>query len=116
MAWTETFAGAATIGTTEHSLTNNSTTIASRTDKVALSVVLDFSALAAGDQYEVRILEKCRTSTGQHRLMSATITGTMANIWMSPTMTLGNGWDVTVQKIAGTNRSINWSLRAFPAP
>lgn len=112
-AWTEPYASSATIGSTQFSLTNGSTTIASRTDKGTYQVFLDTSAMVAGDQFEIRILEKCQASSTQRRVMSAVLTGGMADSWQSPALMLGNGWDVTVQKLAGTDRSIEWSIRAY---
>lgn len=112
-AWTEAYANSATVGATEYSLTNNSTTIAARTDKATYQVFLDTSTLVGGDQYQIRILEKCRSSSTQRRVMSAILTGGMADSWQSPALMLGNGWDVTVQKLTGTDRAIEWSIRAY---
>lgn len=112
-AWTEAYANSATIGATQYSLTNNSTTIASQTTKGTYQVFLDTSTLVGGDQFEIRILEKCRSTSTQRRAMSAVLTGGMTDSWQSPALMLGNGWDVTVQKLAGTDRAIEWSIRAY---
>lgn len=112
-AWTEPFVGSALIGATQFSLTNGNTTIASQTAKGTYQVFLDTSAIGAGDQYEIRILEKCRSSSTQRRAMSAILTGGMADSWQSPALMLGNGWDVTVQKLSGTDRTIEWSIRSY---
>jgi hypothetical protein len=45
--------------------------------------------------------------------MSAILTGGTADLWISPALMLGNGWDVTVQKLTGTDRVIEWSIRAY---
>ena len=113
MAWTEAYTNTATIGTTEYSLTNNSTTIATVTTKGTYQVAVDFSALAAGDQYELRVLEAVRAGGTQRSLMSATITGSTSEAYITPALMLGNGWDITITKIAGTDRSIPWSVRAY---
>ncbi len=112
-AWTEPYTGSATIGTTAFSLPNNSTTLANITTKGTYQIVLDTSAVVDGDQFEIRILEKARTSGTQRRAMSAVLTGGMADLWMSPALMLGNGWDVTIQKLSGTDRAIEWSIRAY---
>jgi hypothetical protein len=112
-AWTEAFVGSATIGSTQYSCPNASTTLTPRTDKATYQIFLDTAAIIAGDQFEIRILEKCRTGSTQRRLMSAILTGAMADSWQSPALMLGNGWDVTLQKLAGTDRAIEWSIRAY---
>jgi hypothetical protein len=112
-AWTEAYAGSATIGSTQFSLPNNSTTLTPITTKATYQTFLDTSAMVAGDQYEIRILEKCQSSSSQRRVMSAILTGGMADSWQSPALMLGNGWDVTMQKLAGTDRAIEWSIRAY---
>jgi hypothetical protein len=112
-AWTEAYANSATIGTAQYSLTNNSTTIASQTTKGTYQIVLDLAAVATADQFEIRVLEKARTSGTQRRAMSAIITGGMTDLWFSPALMLGNGWDVTVQRLDGTDRAIEWSIRAY---
>lgn len=113
MAWTEAYSDSATIGTTEYSITNDSTTIAAQTAKGTYQIVLDVSALASADQFEIRILEKARASGTQRRLMSAVLSGASSELWMSPAVMLGNGWDVTLKKLAGTDRAIEWSVRAY---
>ncbi len=112
-AWTEAYSGSATIGTTQFSLPNNSTTLTPITAKATYQVFLDTAAIVAGDQYEIRILEKVQSSGTQRRLMSAILTGGTADEWASPALMLGNGWDVTVQKLAGTDRTLEWSIRAY---
>lgn len=112
-AWTEPYTGSATIGTTAFSLPNNSTTPANITTKATYQVFLDTSAMVGGDQFEIRVLEKTRTSGTQRRVMSAILTGGMADSWQSPALMLGNGWDVTIQKLTGTDRAIEWSIRAY---
>ena len=58
MAITQAYTGTATIGTTEYSLVNNSTTLANSTDVGVYQVFIDLSNLASGDEYEIRIKEK----------------------------------------------------------
>lgn len=103
---------AATIGVTEYSLPNNSTTLTPQTDDCMLQGWINFSAMAAGDTYEIRVLEKVKASDTQGDVVSPVrVSGPQAIPYVFPTLILGNGWDVTVKKIAGTDRSISWSLR-----
>ena len=102
----------ATISTTEYSLPADSTTLAAQTDDCMLQVWLDLANLAAGDQFELKIYEKI-TSAGSQRLVTTRVfTGVQSEPgWALPALIVGNGWDVTLKKLAGTDRSIAWSLR-----
>lgn len=112
-AWTEPYSGTATIGTTAFSLPGNSTTPSNITTKATYQIAIDATNIVSGDQFEIRVLEKVRSAGVQRRVMSAILTGGTTDFWMSPALMLGNGWDVTVQKLAGTDRAIEWSIRAY---
>lgn len=102
----------ATISTTEYSLPNNSTTLTPQADKVYLQVFLDLNALTATEEYLLKVYEKVQSGGTQRIVYTATFIGVQSPpIWTSPTLALGNGWDVTLDKIAGTDRTIVWSLR-----
>jgi hypothetical protein len=100
-----------TIGTTEYSLVNDSTTIASDTTDGAFALDLDVGAMVAGDEYEVALYEKGHDSDTAVRFVLATLVGVIpGGKFTTPPFTLGNGWDFTVKKILGTDRSIGWSI------
>jgi hypothetical protein len=105
----------ATIGTSEYSLPADTTSgvPTSQTDDSYLQVWIDFGALAAGDQYRVRLYEKVAGTGATQRLVDEWIvTGAQSKpAWTMPPVLLCHGWDVTVTKLAGTDRSIGWSLR-----
>lgn len=104
----------ATISTSEYSLPADTTTgvPTSQTDDCLLQCWIDFGAMIAGDQYRVRFYEKVNgTGATQRQLLEAVLTGAQAAPWVSPAMFMAHGWDVTVLKLAGTDRSIGWSLR-----
>lgn len=112
MAVTEAFSGSATIGVTEYSLSNNSTTLAAQTAVGCYQLFLDLNALVAADEFEVRCYEKVRSVDTQRVVWKAHITGALAApAWASPALLLLNGWDFTIDKIAGTDRTITWSIR-----
>ena len=101
----------ASISTTEYSLVNDSTTLAADTTDGVFQVFLDLSAMAAGDQYEIKIKEKVQSGGTQREIYAAIITGTMAATWVSPSLIFMHGWDVTITKLAGTDRTLGWSIR-----
>lgn len=100
----------ATIGTTEYSLPNGSTTLTAQTDDCILQVWINFANMAAGDQYLVKVYEKVNAGTAGVAYQ-ATVSGAQSDLFVTPSLLVGEGWDVTVDKIAGTDRSIAWSIR-----
>ena len=113
MAITEAFTGTATIGVTEYSAPNaaNFSTGAVRTEDGVYQVFLDTSDMVSGDQLRIRMYEKCRSVDTTRVLYEAFITGTSSDSWVSPSLILLHGWDVTLTTIAGTTIVVNWSIR-----
>lgn len=111
MAITELYSNSATIGTTEYSCPNNSTTLASITTDGIYQVFFDTNNLAAGDQFQFRVYEKVTSGGTQRVIYEGFLTGNMAPTYVMPSLVLMHGWDVTIKKIAGTDRSISWSIR-----
>ena len=112
MAITEAYAGSAAIGATEYSAPNNANYSSGSpiTDDGVYQVFLDTSDMVAGDQLQIRIYEKCRSTDTQRVIYESVLTGTMAETWVSPSLILLHGWDVTLDALAGTI-TVNWSIR-----
>lgn len=103
--------GSATITATEYSLPSSSTTRVAQTDKCILQLFLDLSAMAAGDEYRVMFYERINAGT-QRIVQKWSLVGAQGEPnFVTPSFIVGDGWDMTVQKIAGTDRAIPWSLR-----
>jgi hypothetical protein len=111
MAIVESFTGSATIGTTEYSLPNSSTTLTPIVEIGVYQFFIDTGNMAFGDQYEIKVYEKITSAGSQREIYAAVLTGVMTDSWVSPSLVFLHGWDVTVKKLAGTDRSISWSLR-----
>jgi hypothetical protein len=111
MALAELYAGSAAIGATEYSAPNASTTPASITTDGVIQVFLDTSDMVIGDSLRIRIKEKCQSSSTQRVIYEAILTGTMADTWVSPSLVMLHGWDVTLQAITGTI-TVEWSIRS----
>jgi hypothetical protein len=114
MAITQAFSGTVSVSSTEYSCPNagNYSSGSARTDAGVFQVFLDTSDMVAGDQLQIRIYEKCRSTDTQQVIYEAILTGTMANTWVSPSLILLNGWDVTILQLAGTaGIVVNWSIR-----
>ena len=111
MAIAEYKTGTATIGVTEYSLVTPGTTLASDTTSGVYQVYIDFANMAAGDEYNVEIKEKVVSGGTQRSIYSAQLEGAQTSPFVTPTLILMHGWDVTVNKVAGTDRSVSWSIR-----
>ena len=112
MAITEAFSGTAAIGATEYSCPNNAnySSGTARTEDGVYQVFLDTSDMVVADQLQIRIYEKCRSVDTQRIIYEAVLTGTQADTWVSPSLILLHGWDVTLDALAGTI-TVNWSIR-----
>ncbi len=107
----EAFTGTETVGTTEHSMTTDSSGPDVDTNAGLYQAFLDLNAVAAGDVFEFRIYEKVRTGDTQRLVASARFANAQAApVWASPALVLGVGWDMTLKKISGTDRAINWRI------
>ena len=111
---TELYSGTATIGATEYSLTNDSTTIASRAQDGPIQIFLECNNLVNGDEYELTIYEKVLSGSTQRVVSRHYIQGALGepNVLL-PFISVKHGWDVTLTKINGTDRSISWSIRTM---
>lgn len=113
MAIAEAYSGTEAVSTTEWSLvtdTSYDTADASTTDGV-YQVWLDVSDMIAGDQLQIRIYEKCRSGDTQRIAYQAVLSGAQADpLWVSPSLILMHGWDVTLDALAGTI-TVLWSIR-----
>jgi hypothetical protein len=114
MAITEAYTGTNGTWGTEYSLVNASTTLATETTDGAYQLFLDVNAVALGDTYEIRCYEKVRGADTQRVCQMATIShaqGADGAIWYSEPIVLMNGWDYSVKRTAGSDRTITWSIR-----
>ncbi len=111
MAIAELYSGTEAVSTTEWSLTTDSSGPDADTTDGVFQVFLDVSDMVAGDELQIRIYEKVRSGDTQRVVYQATLVGAQAEpIWVSPSLILMHGWDVTLDAIAGTI-TVLWSIR-----
>lgn len=114
MAISEAFTNSTTISTTEYSLPRNAAYDSGQpqTDDGVYQVFIDLGNLAAGDQFEIKVYEKV-TSGGTQRLVDTWIPdGAQASpAFILPSLIFLHGWDITMKRISGSDRSISWSIR-----
>jgi len=111
MAIAEVYSGTEAVATTEHSMVNDSSSIAAITTDGVYQIWLDLSDMIAGDQLQIRIYEKCRSGDTQRVAYQAILTGAQSQpLWVSPSLILMHGWDATLDALAGTI-TVLWSIR-----
>lgn len=114
MAVTQAFSGTEAIGTTEHSLTTDTSydTADAQTTAGLYQLVLDLSDMVAGDQLQIRLYEKCRSGDTQRVAEQWILTGAQSQpLWIGPAVMLMHGWDFTLDALAGTI-TVLWSIRS----
>jgi len=113
MAITEVITGTEAVGATEWSLatdTSYDTGDAQTTDGV-YQFFLDVNDMIAGDQLQIRVYEKVRSGDTQRVIFQAYLSGAQFSpIWVSPSLILIHGWDITCKALVGTV-TVNWSIR-----
>jgi hypothetical protein len=112
MTISEAFSGTETVGTTEHSLVTDTAAVDAETSDGIFQAFIDLNALAAGDVFQFKVYEKVLSSSTARVVYSVVFAGAQGTpIWVSPSLILLHGWDMTLDKISGTDRSIDWSIR-----
>lgn len=112
MAISEYVNGTEAVTTTEWSLTTDTSGPDVDTTSGIFQCFLDLNAVALGDTFEFRVYEKVGAT--QRVVLIQTFSnaqGTDSAIWVSPSLILLTGWDMTLLKTAGTDRTILWSIR-----
>lgn len=114
MAISEAFSGTSTITTTEWDLASNTSFVGDVSSTVGVyQAMVDVSALATTDEFVLRLYEKVVSGGTQRLVESWTFLGSQGvPHHIIPAVILLHGWAFTLQKIAGTDRSITWSLRS----
>ena len=101
-----------TVGTGELSIVSGTTTLQTVTDDGVYQVWVDFGTLAKGDEYRFRMYEKVEGTGGTKKVFfETTVLGVQSQIFVTPTFILINGWDATLQKLVGTDRALDASIR-----
>ena len=115
MALSEPYgANSLTVSTTELSLVSGTSSLQTVTDDGVSQAFLDLSALAVGDGFIFRVYEKVNSAGTKRVVWSAILAhaqGADNAIFATPTLILLHGWDMTIIRTAGADRSIPYSIR-----
>ena len=113
MALSETHQNSGTIGSTEHFLASNSTTKSDQTTDGVYQLWLDFNALQNGDEYRIRAYERISSGGTTRIAMEWTVAHAQSEpMYVTPSLMFLHGWEFSLTKLAGTDRSIAWSIRS----
>lgn len=112
MAITQLYAVTETVSTTEWSFTTDSAGPDADTTDGVFQGFFDVSALADGDVFRFRVYEKAQSAGTQRLMYEAILRNAQAEpLFVTPSLILLHGWDMTWLKVSGTDRSIEGSIR-----
>lgn len=112
MAITEAYTGSQSVTTTEWSLTIDNNGPTTDTSDGVFQAFIDLNALVAGDTFRLRIYEKDTSSGTQRVVFENFFVGAQSTpLYASPPLILMHGWDMTLYRTAGSDRTITWSIR-----
>lgn len=101
-----------TVGTSELSIVSGTTTLQTVTDDGVYQLWIDAGNMAKGDEFRVKLYEKVEGTGGTKKVFfQATLLGVQTENFVTPSFILINGWDMTITKIAGTDRAFDASIR-----
>lgn len=101
-----------TVGASELSIVSGTTSLQTITDDGVYQLWVDAGTMAKGDEFRIRIYEKVEGTGGTKKVVFvATLADVQSEIFVAPQLILINGWDMTLQKIAGTDRAFDASIR-----
>lgn len=102
-----------TVGTGELSIVSGTTTLQTVTDDGVYQLWVDDGGLMTKtEEFIIRIYEKVEATGGTKKVVFApTLKGVQSEIFCSPMLILMHGWDMTIQKLAGTDRAFDASIR-----
>lgn len=102
---------AVTVGSSELSIVSGTTSLSADTNDGVYQLLIDASNMTKGDEYVVRIYEKVLSGGTKRKLAQFALMGLQTGNFIAPTFILLHGWDMTIQKLAGTDRAFDASIR-----
>lgn len=101
-----------TVGASELSIVSGTTALQTITTAGVYQLWVDPYAMAKGDEFRIRAYEKVEATGGTKKVFAVwTMLGAQTEVFVTPTFILMNGWDFTIEKIAGTDRAFDASIR-----
>lgn len=112
MAISEAFQASVSVSTTEYFLASASTTKTDQTADGVYQCFLDLSALAAGDVFRIRCYERVSSGGTARVVLEENVAGPLGSPhYVTPSLILIHGWEFSLTRLAGSDRTIVWSIR-----
>jgi len=68
--------------------------------------------MVKGDEFRIRIYEKVEGTGGVKKVVCQfTLQGVQSEVFVSPSLVLMNGWDMSLQKVSGADGAFDASIR-----
>lgn len=103
------------------SITNSETSLAVDGGSTSLQTLTDsgvyqlflsgVASMVKADEYRLKVYEKAQSSAAKEVVFSATLTNVQAEVFVTPQLILGVGWDITLQRISASSRNFYWTIR-----
>jgi hypothetical protein len=101
-----------TVGTSPISVVSGTTTVNDTTDDGVYQLWVDAGNMAKGDEYMITLSEKVEGTGGTRKTFATfSLQGVQSEVFVTPTFILINGWNMTIHKIAGSDRAFDASIR-----
>ena len=101
-----------TVGASELSIVSGTTSLATDTADGVYQLFLDAGNMAKGDEYVVRLYEKVEDTGGTKKVFATFyLLGVQSQNFVTPSFVLLYGWDMTIQKLVGSDRAFDASIR-----
>lgn len=101
-----------TVGASELSIVSGTTSLQTVTTDGVYQLWVDAGNMAKADEFRIKLYEKVEATGGTKKVFAQwTLLGVQSEVFVSPTFILMHGWDMTIQKIAGTDRAFDASIR-----
>ena len=101
-----------TVGTAPISVVSGTTTVTDTVETGVFQLWVDGGAMLKGDEFKIKISEKVEATGGTRKnVFVATLSDVQSEIFVTPQLILMFGWNATIEKVAGTDRAFDASLR-----
>ncbi len=103
---------AVTVGVTPISIVSGTTTVSDTVETGLFQLWVDAGNMAKGDEFDIIISEKVKATGGTRKtVFKAKLSDVQSEVFVTPVLMLMFGWNMTITKIAGTDRAFDASIR-----
>lgn len=99
------------VSTTELGIVSGTSSLAADTTAGVYQLWLDASAMQKLDQYRVRVYEKVLAAGTQRKAFELVLANVQSELLVLPTLVLHRGWEISLQRIAGSDRTFDVAIR-----